>query len=56
MDAALLWQVGGQLAAALIAYGAVRADLRNMKERLGKIEDRFNQHIEKGLNHGNSQA
>jgi hypothetical protein len=56
MDAALLWQIGGQVAAALIAYGAVRADLRNMKERLGALENRFNAHIDKGLTHGNSQA
>jgi hypothetical protein len=38
MDAALLVQVGGQIAASLIAYGAVRADLRNMKERIAMLE------------------
>jgi hypothetical protein len=54
MDAALLWQIGGQVAAALIAYGAVRADIRNQRERLKTLEDRFNAHIEKGLNHGNA--
>lgn len=56
MDAALLWQVGGQIAAALIAYGAVRADLKNMRERVSRLETRFDNHIEKGLTHGNSQA
>lgn len=56
MDAALLVQIGGQVAASLIAYGAVRADLRNMKERLATLEKLILDHLTKGAAHGNSQA
>ncbi|MFM0741789.1 hypothetical protein PQQ51_31550 [Paraburkholderia xenovorans] len=54
MDAALIWQIGGTLVAAGAAYAAIRTDLRNMHERIAALETRFNNHIEKGLTHGNS--
>lgn len=54
MDAAMLWQIAGTLAAAAATYGAIRADLRNMHERIAALETRFNAHIEKGLSHGNA--
>lgn len=54
MDGALLWQVGSALVAAGAVYGAIRTDLKRIVTRVEKIEDRFNNHIEKGLNHGNS--
>jgi len=59
MDGSLLWQVGVALVAAGSVYGAIRSDLKRItrvEQRVEKIEDRFNNHIEKGLNHGNSQA
>ena len=56
MEPALWLQIGGTVVAAAVTYGAIRADLRGMHERLNKLEDRFNGHIEKGLTHGNSQA
>lgn len=54
MDAGMLWQVGGTLFAAAACYGAIRADPRNMHERIAALETRFNAHIEKGLTHGSS--
>jgi hypothetical protein len=54
MDASLMWQIGGTLFAAAATYGAIRTDLRNMHERIAALETRFNNHIEKGLTHGNS--
>lgn len=61
MDFGPLWQVGVALVSAGAVYGAIRADLkaihqkqRDQDERQGKLEDRFNAHIEKGLTHGNS--
>lgn len=56
MEPALVWQIAGTLVAAAATYGAIRADLRNMHERIAALESRFNAHIEKGLTHGNSQA
>ncbi len=56
MDPALVWQIAGTLFASAATYGAIRADLRNMRERIAALETRFNAHIEKGLTHGNSQA
>jgi hypothetical protein len=54
MDASLLWQIGGTLAAAAAAYGAIRADLKGMHERIGRIEVRLDNHIDKGVEHGNA--
>jgi hypothetical protein len=63
MDASLLWQIGGTLCIAGAAYGAIRADLKGLHDssarneaRTDKLEDRFNNHIEQGLTHGNPQA
>jgi hypothetical protein len=55
--AALFYQVVGALLAAGAVYGGIRADIKRItkvEQRVDKIEDRFNNHIEKGLNHGNS--
>ncbi|KAB0637257.1 MULTISPECIES: hypothetical protein [Burkholderia cepacia complex] len=61
MDLGPLWQIGTALVAAGAVYGAIRADLRaihqkdrDQDERIKTVEDRFNRHIEQGLNHGNS--
>jgi hypothetical protein len=54
MDFGPFWQVGTALVLAGAVYGAIRADLKAMHERINKLEDRFNAHIEKGLTHGNS--
>lgn len=48
MDGALAWQIFGQVAASLVAYGAVRADLKNMKERVATLEKLLLEHITKG--------
>ncbi|WP_286798565.1 hypothetical protein [Pandoraea sp. 64-18] len=54
MDPGALLQAGVALVSAGVVYGAIRADLKAMHERVGKIEDRFNSHIDKGLTHGNT--
>ncbi|MGD1324382.1 hypothetical protein ACNHE5_05515 [Pandoraea pnomenusa] len=54
MEPGAFLQLGMALVSAGVVYGAIRADLKAMHERVGKIEDRFNSHIEKGLTHGNS--
>lgn len=58
-----LWQVATALVAAGAVYGAIRADLKGIHarqaaadKRADRIEDRLNNHIDKGLIHGNSQA
>jgi hypothetical protein len=60
MEFGPLWQIGMALVAAGAVYGAIRADLKaihqkqsDTDQRVEKIEDRFNSHIEKGLTHGN---
>lgn len=61
MDFGLLLNIGTALVAAGAVYGAIRADLKGIHvrlaaqhERQNRIEDRLNNHIDKGLTHGNS--
>lgn len=53
MDLGQLTQIVTALLVAGGVYGALRADLKAMHERVNKLEDRFNSHIDKGLTHGN---
>lgn len=52
----LMLQAGGTLVGAAVAWGALRAEQKATRERLTALENRFNNHIEKGLIHGNAQA
>jgi hypothetical protein len=38
MDGAVIVNIGSMLLAAAATYGAIRADLRNMKERITLLE------------------
>ncbi|WP_250479115.1 MULTISPECIES: hypothetical protein [unclassified Caballeronia] len=39
MDASLVLNIGSMVLAAGVTYGAIRADLRNMKERIARLEE-----------------